>query len=424
LWVAGLVLCLVVAAVVAVVIARRPQHAILQGASGREGSTSTADADDVRADRASALVERLAPRLERGSRDQVTALALPGDRRAAAELATLRDNVRKVGVTGLTMRYVDDRADALSDEQERELGHGAFVAEVQMSWRVGGYDAHDSRMEVPIVLGQEGSRVGFETARGLTSEASPLWMVEPVQVRRSARSLVIAARHAPLTRFSGLADQAVTDVRKVLRNWRGRLVVEVPDSQRTLTQVLGSQNGAYNEIAAVTTTVDGTLAPDTPVHIFVNPQVFDPLGAHGSQIVMSHEATHVATGAAFSSMPTWLLEGFADYVALAHAHVPVSVAARQILARVRKKGPPAALPGPDQFGSRTRALGATYESAWLACRLLGRRYGEQRLIAFYRASDRASSTSGPFRSLLGTDQQAFTRSWRHDLTRLAAGEPG
>ena len=31
---------------------------------------------------------------------------------------------------------------------------------------------------------------------------------------------------------------------------------------------------------------------------------------------MSHEATHVATDATFASMPTWLLEGFADFVAL------------------------------------------------------------------------------------------------------------
>ena len=322
------------------------------------------------------------------------------------------------------MRYVDEKEDGLSEDQQRELGEGAFVGEVQMAWRVGGYDAHDSHMEVPLVLRQQGARVSFVTARGLTGDASPLWLIEPVSVRRTARSLVMAAPGQRLAMFSRLADQAVTDVRKVLRSWRGRLVVEVPDSQRSLTHVLGSQPGAYTEIAAVTTTVDGTLAPDTPVHIFINPRVFDPLGARGSQIVMSHEATHVAAGAAFSSMPTWLLEGFADYVALAHADIPVSVAASQILGRVRKKGPPAHLPGPDQFDARNQALGATYESAWLACRLLARRYGEQRLIRFYRASDSASSTVDSFRSVLGTNQPVFTRAWRDDLSRLAAGGPG
>jgi hypothetical protein len=153
----------------------------------------------------------------------------------------------------------------------------------------------------------------------------------------------------------------------------------------------------------------------------VNPRVFDPLGPRGSQIVMSHEATHVATGGALSTLPVWLLEGFADYVALAHADLPVSRTASQILAQVRRRGVPSRLPGAAQFASDNPALGASYESAWLACRLLAQEYGERRLIAFYRASDRASSTTAAFRTVLGTDQAAFTRAWRSDLRALARG---
>jgi hypothetical protein len=134
---------------------------------------------------------------------------------------------------------------------------------------------------------------------------------------------------------------------------------------------------------------------------------------------MSHEATHVATGAAVSSMPTWLLEGFADFVALDHVDLPVSVTASQILAQVRRHGPPSHLPGRTEFDPQNHSLGASYEAAWLACRLLGERYGERRLIAFYRASDLAGSTAGPFHALLHTDLRAFTRAWRHDLRRLA-----
>jgi hypothetical protein len=425
--VAGLVLCLAVAAavVVVVVVVRQPQQAVLPHGPG-QGSTRSADADpdDVRADAASGLVERLASRLESGSSQQVATLAAANDPRAARELTTLRDNVRRIGITGLTMRYVDDKEGALSADQQHEFGNRAWVVQVQMAWRIGGYDLHDSRMEVPLVLRQQGSRAGFVTARPGFGDARPLWMLGPVTVRRTARSLVLTARHSRLDSTSRLADHAVADVRKVLRRWRGRLVVEVPSNQHSLTRVLGSEPGAYSEIAAVTTTVDGTLAPDTPVHIFVNPRVFDPLGAHGSQIVMSHEATHVAMRAAFSSMPTWLLEGFADYVALAHVNLPVSVTASQILAQVRKTGTPTHLPGQAEFDPRNKALGATYESAWLACRLLAHQYSERRLIAFYRASDRASSTVGPFRSVLGTDQRAFTRLWRDDLSRLAAGAAG
>jgi hypothetical protein len=134
---------------------------------------------------------------------------------------------------------------------------------------------------------------------------------------------------------------------------------------------------------------------------------------------MTHAATHVATAAAVSSMPTWLLEGFADYVALDAVDLPVSVTASQILARVRRDGPPARLPGADEFDPRYKALGASYESAWLACRLLAERYGQRRLIAFYRAADRTGTTTRAFRTLLGTDQAAFTRSWRAYLRGLA-----
>ena len=90
----------------------------------------------------------------------------------------------------------------------------------------------------------------------------------------------------------------------------------------------------------MTTTADGSLSPDAPVRVFVNPTVFGRLKARGAQVVMSHETTHVATGATFTSMPTWLLEGFADFVALDHAGVPVDLAAGQILARIRKQGVP------------------------------------------------------------------------------------
>jgi hypothetical protein len=105
-------------------------------------------------------------------------------------------------------------------------------------------------------------------------------------------------------------------------------------------------------------------------------------------------------------------------------NLPVSVTASQILGRVRRKGIPAHLPGVSEFDPRNKALGATYESAWLACRLLAHRYGERRLVAFYRASDSASSTVGPFRSVLGTNRPAFTRLWRDDLSRLASGAAG
>ena len=147
--------------------------------------------------------------------------------------------------------------------------------------------------------------------------------------------------------------------------------------------------------------------------------MFDPLGEQGEQIVMSHEAAHVATEAAASSMPTWLLEGFADYVALAHVDLPVEVTASQVLEQVREQGAPATLPGPGDFETGNVTLGASYESAWLACRLVAATYGEERLIEFYERADEDGDTRAAFRRVLGTTEAAFTEAWRGHLLALA-----
>jgi len=417
--VAGLFVFLAVV-VASYLLLRGPETAVIPSPQPSGGS-ATGPGDegaDSRADDAGVLLDRLVSALRDGSRADLLALAAPGDEAAASELSDLRHNVRALGVTDLSMRYVDEDDGRLSTGQQRRFGDRAWVADVQLTWRVGGFHVPDSRLEVPVTLLETRRGAAFLSTRADVGGATPLWMLQRVDVRRTERALVALAGNGSPQRFSGLADQAVVDVRKVLPGWRGRLVVEVPGDEQQLGRVLGSQAGSYGGIAAVTTTVDGSVSPDAPVHIFVNPRVFDPLGARGSQIVMSHEATHVATGAAVSSMPTWLLEGFADFVALDHVDLPVSVTASQILARVRKTGPPAHLPGKTEFDPQNQALGASYESAWLACRLLGERYGEGRLIAFYRAADRDGSTTAAFRDL-GTSEPAFTRAWKGYLRSLA-----
>lgn len=368
---------------------------------------------------ASELFDQLLTRLQRGSRSQVLALAAPGVPSARKELAALYDNVRSLGLEDLSLRYVDEDAGALPAGQERRLHGRGWVADVQLGWRLPTYDASVNHLETTLTLTKTAKGAAFVSARGDYGDAAPLWLLDRLHVRRGDRWLVMTTRRADVPRFAGLAEHAVADVDKVLRGWTGRLVVEVPSDQQELDRTLDADAHTYDEIAAVTTTSDGSLRRRAATHIFVNPRVFDPLGPHGSQIVMSHEATHVATGAATVSMPTWLLEGFADYVALDHVHLPVSVTASQILAQVRKDGPPSHLPGKTEFDTANTALGASYESAWLACRLIGEKYGEQRLIAFYRQSERDSSTDAAFRQVLDTSEAAFTAQWQDYLRRLA-----
>jgi hypothetical protein len=411
--VAGLVLCLVVAVTV-YVVANRPKSAVLPH-SGR----AHASVGGTRAASATKLLEQLTARLRHGTREQVLELAAPGQPSSARELAEVFHNVRRVGVTHLSMRYVDEEAGRLSQTTQSRLGGRAWVADVQLGWRVGGYDAGTAHREITLTLVQTPHGAAYVSARSDYGDPAPLWLLDRLRVVKDQRSLVMVAGPNRANRFARMADRAVADVLKVLPHWRGRLVVEVPATQDELVRTLGAESGSYNEIAAVTTTVDGSLSASAPVHVFVNPAVFDPLGPNGAQIVLSHETTHVAMHAAISSMPTWLLEGFADFVALDHVNLPVSVTASQILGKVRKSGVPGHLPDQADFNSENKALGTTYEAAWLACRLIGAKYGEQKLIEFYRESNRDDSTTRAFRQILGTNQTAFTMAWQDYLRQLS-----
>lgn len=416
MWAAGLLLLVIVGAAFAV---------------SRVGGDTVITPDDdpgpsptrgvaTREDSAAQLLNDLAGSLSQGNRRETLRLAAPGSAAASRSLTAIFDNVVDLEIENLSLRYVDEGAGEVGRQAQVKFGDRAWRADVQLGWQIRGFDKGQSQMEVSFTLVDTSQGNAFLSAGSGAEKAAPLWLMSDLAVKRSQRSLVMAGESSELAEFSALADQAVADVKLVLPKWRGKLVVEVPASQRQLDRMLNAAKNSYDSIAALTTTVDGSTGRSSPTHILVNPDVFDQLGAEGAQIVMSHEAAHVATDAARSSMPMWLLEGFADYVALAHVDLPVSVTASQILGDVRRGGPPPHLPGSEEFDPSNEALGATYESAWLACRLLAERYGEDELIAFYRAVDEGTSIDDAFARMLSTDERTFTKQWREYLRRLAS----
>lgn len=331
---------------------------------------------------------------------------------ASRALAGVVRNGAALHVAGFSLRYVDQTGGVAPD--------GSWSADVATSWRFAGFDRRAEHPEV---------RVRFATADGSLRIAaiggggrrSPLWLAGPVQVRRSSDSLVLVAGSPALAdRLAGYARAAVPQVRGVLRSWRGRVVVEMPASQQALERVLAAKPGQYDKIAAVTTTVDGARSRRAPTHVFVNPDVFVPLGATGAQVVITHETTHVATAAATTPAPIWLVEGFADYVALRAQRLPLTTTAARIIALVRRDGPPRQLPGQREFASDAKDLEARYESAWLACRLLADDGGSAALVGFYRAVDSGRPVGPSLHRAFGFGVPALTRQWRTLLSHLPA----
>ncbi len=317
------------------------------------------------------------------------------------------------------LRYVDEAGGVSAD--------GRWAAAVAMTWRFAGDSGSDpGRSEVTVDFAP-GDGEGWRSpawARADSRAAAGVALGTgggPPRARRARSSPRGAARPAAAEagRYLRLSETAVRVVHRVLPSWRSRLVVEVPTSGAGVDRAIDAEPGHTGGIAAVTAPVDGSTTGDAPVHVFVNPDVFDMLRPTGAQVVLSHEAVHVATDAARSSVPTWLLEGFADYVALRDVDLPVSTSAGQIIRQVRRDGVPDALPGPAEFDTGTTHLGATYESAWLACVLLADRGGERALVGLYDDVDSGLALDAALRRHFGLTERSLTSLWQRRLEALA-----
>ncbi len=363
--------------------------------------------DTAAAEALAALVEAVAQR----DPDAAVALAAPDDADARAQLQAMAGNADLLRVTDFTLRYVDEISGAAD---------GAWTAAVDSSWAFSGFDRDPARTEILVGFRVDGDAVHIDSLGG-GDRRTPLWLTGPVTVRRSPRTLVLATGSpGRLDAYARAAEAAVPVVRRVLPDWRTGLVVEVPADLEQLGRALAVEGSTYEAIAAVTTSPDGSLAPQSPAHVFLNREVYDELGPVESQVVMSHEAAHVATDAPSSLSPPWLLEGLADYVALRDIDLPDSVTAGQIIRQVRKQGPPEALPGSQDFGTGDTHLGAVYEAAWVVCRVLAERGGQDALLALYEATSDDGRLQPALREEFGWSDADLVTAWQQRLRALAA----
>jgi hypothetical protein len=340
---------------------------------------------------------------------------------AASLLTAVVANAEAARVADVSLRYVDELG-AVGRE-------GTWPAAVVVEWRFAGFDRAVASTEVVVEFatadpGGDGVEGGEGAVRiaGIGGEArrTPVWLSGPLAVSRTSRTLVLAADASSLERYVRLAARAVPVVSRVVPDWESRLVVEVPADRAALERALDVEPGFYDQIAAVTGTADGSVAPDAPVHVFVNPDVFDALGPRGQEVVLDHETAHVAGDGPVSRAPTWLVEGYADYVALRDTALPLRLTAAQVRERVRAEGPPTALPGPEEFDTRGPHLGAVYESAWLACQVLADRGGNEAFLEFYDAVSDGSPVSRELRRLFDWSERDLVAAWTDLLVGLPA----
>ncbi|HEX8769015.1 MAG TPA: DUF4157 domain-containing protein, partial [Jatrophihabitans sp.] len=205
------------------------------------------------------------------------------------------------------------------------------------------------------------------------------------------------------------------------RDWNDQVAVLIPDTPQEFAAVTGD-NGDSHDLAAVA--VADQVNPDGTVlgaRIVLNPGNLARLDAAGRRLVVGHELTHIASrGVTSDQMPTWLIEGMADYVGNLGSGLPVGGTAAELAAEVGAGKVPSALPSDADFTGGGRVAQA-YEESWLACRLIADRAGQNGLVRFYRVvaeaarTDPATAVATGLRQVLHTDMAAFTAAWRSYL---------
>ncbi|MDP3713666.1 MAG: hypothetical protein Q8R60_14420 [Mycobacteriales bacterium] len=320
-------------------------------------------------------------------------------------------------------RVPDARVDALR-------GPGWWAPDVVLRYQLKGYDPSPTRAEQYFTFVQRAGRwlvASDDDFKAVGQASTPgIWDGGDVVVVRGARCLVLGhpASARTLRQVADAVDAAVPRVTAVFgSDWTRKVVVLVPDSSAELAELLDSRSD-FSQIAAVATAELESSADYKPIgdRVIVNPPNFTKLGSLGRRVVLTHEVAHVATRKASGPlMPTWLVEGFADYVGYQGVDLPLSVSARELRAAVRAGRVPKALPTDRDFDATNKELSEVYEQAWLAVLRLAEVHGRAKLLAFYRdvgaarEGDRDAIVEAAFRKAFGRSTADFVEDWTATL---------
>ncbi|MEV7898162.1 hypothetical protein [Streptomyces cyaneofuscatus] len=302
------------------------------------------------------------------------------------------------------------------------------TAEVELRYRIDGYDTAPVAARRTLELMRDGERWYVSADRPAKGASDQLWHQGEVEVVRGAHSLVLGVGRPEeeLRQVADTVDLAVPAVSDAWpQPWARRVVVLVPDSVESMAGLLGSPETSYRGIAAVTTGEAGTTGkrPALADRVIVNPQAYASLGSFGQRVVLTHETTHVATRTSTSTAtPVWLSEGFADWAAYRGEDRTPDLIAPELTGAVRAGDVPAGLPDDKDFGfdGDPAELARAYESAWMACELIAERWGQEKLTAFYAAvgahPGRDGAVEQAMGSVLDTTPEEFTADWRDYLS--------
>ena len=378
-------------------------------------SSTSGDVVPVPADARSLLAAQFRALSDAETRQAFVAAAGSGSS-ARTFAADAWDARSELDVASVELRYLNggevaDRAD------------GSTVAEVEVSWRAGDGSAvtGTSTRDASVDFRLDPRRDGTFAIRSASAheEPLPLWLAGRVAVQRGGGTRVITVDGGvPDTDVAAMARIAHDRVREVVPRVEDDLTIVSPRTQALTADLVGEPQREVASIAAITTTVDGRTRSARV--IVLNPAQFAGMDQRAAQVVVSHEATHLLTGAVGRTGELWVIEGFADFVALHDDTAPLSLSAGQALRQVKKDGAPKALPSAADFGRADHGLGAVYESAWMIFRMLGEHHDDATIVRFYRDVLSGTDVGQAVRRAFDLSIGELTAQWRDYLTKSAS----
>ncbi|MFC9331104.1 hypothetical protein [Kitasatospora sp. NPDC057015] len=311
---------------------------------------------------------------------------------------------------------------------------GRIRVGAELAVRIGGHDDYPVLFSRRLELAPEdgGWRVAGEEPDG---GAVPLWDLGVVQAVAGAHCLVLATGGGATdaAALAAEADRAVPAVSAVWGgDWAGRLLLELPAGQQQFARLLDVPPADWADMAAVTTAAAGAPSHTPADRVLVNPEAYARLSELGRRVVVTHEATHVATRADTRPWtPLWLSEGAADWTGYRGTGRTARQIAPELAREVAAGRLPTALPADTDFTAGAAGIARAYELAWLACDLIARSHGPQRLVGLYRAvaaagpgTDRDAQLDRVLRAELGTGLGEFTARWTAEMRALFAADAG
>lgn len=380
-----------------------------------EGSSEPDVVVDVPANASAVLTQQFRELSE--ARSESAFVAAAGSSSAARTFARQAWSAREaLGARDVGLRYITggdvaDRAD------------GSTQADVEVSWMAGGDSGLvDGRRTATAKFRLDPQPDGTFAIRSVKAGAGslPIWLSGDVEVQKQANTVVITVDGGvagPIESMTARARAAVVDV---LPEAASKVVVVAPHTQDQMAELVGHKVAEINQIAAVTTNLDGSNGTAGGIVIVLNPAVFSTMDQRAAQVVLSHEATHLLTSAVGTSAETWVVEGFADFVALHDDAASLSLSAGQVLAEVTAGKTPKRLPTAEDFASTGHGLGAVYESAWMIFRMLAETHRDTQIVAFYEDVLGGAKLDRALSKAFGLSVDQLTADWRRYLVKSAS----